>query len=151
MVLRGWGDVMPSRATNEEVVIFCVFGDVEGNEIPVSGGLEGDLNFEKRVKRVFFRRVGACGATELRDGPKTVFEGGPALLAAKRAGVLTPATRALSERCGLYPRLAPSPPGSRLGLPSYARYAGSIAAKHLSEATQSRVSGQGLGNGGLRD
>jgi hypothetical protein len=54
MVL-GWRcDLMPSRATNEEVVIFCVFGGVEGNEIPVSGGLEGDRNFENQVKRVFF-------------------------------------------------------------------------------------------------
>jgi hypothetical protein len=35
-------------ATNEKVVIFRVFGGEKGNQIPVSGGLAGDQNFEKR-------------------------------------------------------------------------------------------------------
>jgi hypothetical protein len=61
MVLGWRGDSMPSRATNEEVVIFCVFGGVEGNEIPVSGGVEGDRNFENQVKRAFFGGWGLVG------------------------------------------------------------------------------------------
>ena len=44
MELGGGVILMPSRAPNGKVVFFCTLGDVKGNEIPVSGGVEGDQN-----------------------------------------------------------------------------------------------------------
>jgi hypothetical protein len=72
MVRRWRGEVLPSRATILKVVIFCIFGGVEGNEIPVSGGLEGDLNFKKQVKSAFFSEGGGSwgGGTGVWQGLK---------------------------------------------------------------------------------
>jgi hypothetical protein len=59
--------MLPCRQSFRKGNFFSDFGDEKGNQIPVSGGLEGDPNFENWVKKVFFGRVGACRATVVRD------------------------------------------------------------------------------------